>query len=58
MAVKSMSVSVTVNGPSTLSGSMLSTSILVVFVLLDLHVFSGRMDFWKRCVKKKPTVKE
>lgn len=60
IAVKSMSVSVTVNGASTLSGSTRSSTLPVLFKLFTLHEFRGRIAFWKRCQteakdKRKPS---
>lgn len=48
IAVMSMSVSVTVYGASTCSGSTCSSAVTV----FCLQEFSGRIDFWKRCQNK------
>lgn len=53
-----MSVSVTVNGASTLSASMCSCAPAAMFALFTLQEFRGRIDFWKRCKKKKKKKEE
>lgn len=53
IAWKSKSVRVTVKGPSTLSESMYSAGVMVLFRLFTLQEFRGRIAFWKRCKRRK-----
>lgn len=54
-ALKSMSVRVTVNGASTVSGSICAPGLPPLLALLTLQEFRGRIDFLKRCNKREKT---
>lgn len=53
-----MSVRVTVNGASTLSGSICAPGLPPLLALLTLQEFRGRIDFLKRCNKRKKNPRE